>query len=52
MHQEVYIDIVFALIFIPDIVAKSAFVVRQGVFLRGAVEKSYLISLVKYPILV
>lgn len=31
---------------------KSAFVIMQGAFLRGAVEKSRLISLVKYPILV
>ena len=42
-----YIDVVFALIFLPHIVEKSALVVGQGAFLDSSVEKSYLISLVK-----
>ena len=33
MHQEVYIDIVFALIFLPHIVEKSALVIGQDAFL-------------------
>ena len=40
------------LLFFTTYSGKGAFVVGQGAFLRGAVEKSYLISLVKYPILV
>ena len=47
MHQEVYIDIVFALIFLPHIVEKSALVIGQDAFFDSAVEKSHLISLVK-----